>query len=227
MKHLGHTLAHYAQLSRLSNLPTCITNVLVGVAIGSAGGTIPWRQFTIIALAVSLFYIAGMALNDLVDAEQDRLDRPDRPIPSGKITKRAARNFVLFTFSLGVTLLVIRFPGTTVLTALLVASIVLYDLTHKKWAGSVVLMGACRGLVYLVGAHAVAGDNMNSIMWRNAFVLAGVITFYIMCITIVARGENKDHIDGRRWLSVLMPVVVCLSGLFIKPSLESSPRAFY
>ncbi|MCH9023630.1 MAG: hypothetical protein IID32_12845 [Planctomycetes bacterium] len=60
---------------------------------------------------------------------------------------------------------------------------------------------------------------MNSIIWRNVILLASVITFYTMCITIIARGENKNSIYGRRWLCIVMPLVVCLSALFLRPLL--------
>ena len=85
-------LAAYAELARISNLPTCLSNVLVGCAIGAAAGRAVLGVGTVAGLAVgiALLYIAGMALNGAADIEVDRAERPQRPIPSGRISLRAA-----------------------------------------------------------------------------------------------------------------------------------------
>jgi len=77
----------YAALTRISNLPTCWTNVLTGCAIGSIAASEPVAILPVVVLSiiVSLFYMAGMALNDLVDVKIDKEQRPDRPIASGRI----------------------------------------------------------------------------------------------------------------------------------------------
>ena len=50
-------LASYAELARISNLPTCISNVLVGCAIGAAASTsaVDWGTIVGICVAISLF----------------------------------------------------------------------------------------------------------------------------------------------------------------------------
>ena len=70
------------RLGRVSNLPTVWTNTLAGIVL--AGGRIercPHRCPLLVAL--SLFYIAGMYLNDAFDAGIDARERPERPIPVG------------------------------------------------------------------------------------------------------------------------------------------------
>src|SRR5687768_10756602 len=65
---IASTLRAYAELGRISNLPTTISNVLVGCAIGAAsGGAWRWWIIPLLAVAIASFYIAGMALNDLAD----------------------------------------------------------------------------------------------------------------------------------------------------------------
>ena len=83
-------LRAWLELSRISNLPTCFTNVLVGVAIGAGPGALPWGRAALLSGAIGLMYVSGMALNDVVDVERDRGQRPDRPIPSGRISRAAA-----------------------------------------------------------------------------------------------------------------------------------------
>ncbi len=108
-----------------------------------------------VTLAIALLYVAGMALNDAVDASIDQRERPERPIPSGRISRRAAYVFVGTTFSLGLALLAACGPPALCAGLILTAVIIAYDIMHKKRPASVVLMGACRGLVYLVAAAAI------------------------------------------------------------------------
>ena len=82
------TVKNYAELGRVSNLPTCITNVLVGCAVGAEAASL--RPLTVAAVigGIGLLYVGGMALNDVVDAKIDGKERPKRPIPSGRISRR-------------------------------------------------------------------------------------------------------------------------------------------
>ena len=89
-------LRDWAELFRISNLPTTWSNVLVGVAFASAGGRLDLARVAVLGFGVSLFYAAGMALNDTVDADIDAQERPGRPVPSGRIPRRLA-----FTVALG------------------------------------------------------------------------------------------------------------------------------
>lgn len=62
----------------------------------------PTNAVLLALLAVFLISSAGMAINDYFDAEIDKVNRPKRPLPSGKISKRAALAYALLLFSLGV-----------------------------------------------------------------------------------------------------------------------------
>ena len=58
------------RLGRVSNLPTVWTNVMAGMALG--GAALRPSVVVPLALAVSLFYVAGMWLNDAFDAESGK-----------------------------------------------------------------------------------------------------------------------------------------------------------
>ncbi|WP_446038982.1 UbiA family prenyltransferase, partial [Streptomyces sp. SID1121] len=77
----------WAELLRVSALFTVPGDALAGAA---ALGVRPGRR-TALAVGASLcLYEGGMALNDWADREEDARDRPHRPIPSGRISPRAA-----------------------------------------------------------------------------------------------------------------------------------------
>ena len=72
------------RLGRVSNLPTVWTNVLTGTVL--AGSTPTPFALGLLFLAISLFYVAGMYLNDAFDRHFDTAAYPQRPIPSGAVT---------------------------------------------------------------------------------------------------------------------------------------------
>ncbi len=202
---LTNRLRAYVELARLSNLPTCVSNVLVGCAIGGLlGDTVPIETIIALAVAIVLLYVGGMALNDLVDLEVDRRDRPDRPLPSGRISKRGAWAFIVITLGGGAGIIASYGVVPLVFAAALIVCIVGYNLLHRSAPASVVLMGMCRGLVYWVAAASVAWP----LDWLIISALSAAMTTYIVMLTIIARVETRLTIGARRWLTFLLPGII-------------------
>jgi len=175
----------YLALCRISNLPTVWTNVLAAGLLAS-GQFMP-ASFLLLALALSCFYLAGMSLNDLCDVEDDRLRRPSRPLPAGRVSLKNARLLTLVLFVSGMGLLAaaphLRGLGAGIL---LLIAIVAYDFHHKRNPFSVLLMAACRFLVFVVVAFALTGQLSPWVL------LAGSAQFiYVIAISLVARHENS------------------------------------
>lgn len=199
----------YAALTRISNLPTCWTNVLTGCAIGSAGACEPVAILPVIILSViiSLFYMAGMALNDLVDVKIDREQRPDRPIASGRISPRAALILIVILFAAAFVLLLVYYRHCMYLAMLLTAMIVLYDITHKRFWYSIVFMAWCRALIYIISACAVSGAGTRAFS-TDIVIASAILGLYIAFITLIGRSENIEQLDKRRWLSIAIMLLV-------------------
>lgn len=152
------------RLLRIPNLPSAISNILMAFLLVNHTWT-PVVPLVWLIVASSAMYCAGMVLNDVFDYEVDLQQRPDRPIPSGAISKSLAA-------SIGVTLLVAgviiaslcgafsgAFTGSALVTCrtglfavLLAVCIVLYDGPLKKTILAPLLMGGCRTLNILMGA---------------------------------------------------------------------------
>lgn len=179
----------WLHLARISNLPTVWTNVTAAWLL--AGGKIENLTLIWLILAGSLLYTGGMILNDAADVAFDRQHRKERPIPRGAVTVRKAWN-------VGSGMLVVGFAIACVagahvwITLGLVVAILFYDLYHKPWAGSVIVMGACRALLYLMAASAVPSvaptvGGMNLVVLPYAVALG----CYVVGITLAARLESK------------------------------------
>ncbi|MFF0739979.1 SCO3242 family prenyltransferase [Streptomyces sp. NPDC004111] len=141
----------WPELLRLSALPTAPGDALLGAA---ALATRPHRG-TASAVAASLcLYAAGMALNDWADREEDAVDRPHRPIPSGRISPAAALTASCALTAAGLTLAGrAGRPALAVATAL-TATIWAYDLKLKHTPAAPAAMAAARALDVLMGAAA-------------------------------------------------------------------------
>jgi 4-hydroxybenzoate polyprenyltransferase len=213
MKRYAGTLRAYAELARVSNLPTCISNCLVGCALGARSELFPWSSVPPIAAGICLLYVAGMVMNDIFDRRVDWIERPERPIPSERVSLLEAWSFAGMTILVGLGLLSNTSTRALDLGLPLTACILLYDVLHKRYSWSIVLMGVCRGMVYLVAAAGI--------LWPFDFFragwLAGTLAIYTVAITVVARSENADQLDLRRWLAVALPPVILGAALVVRP----------
>ena len=168
----------YLLLSRISNLPTVWTNVLAGMSVAAASTS--GGEYLRVAAALSAFYIGGMFLNDAFDEPFDRSRRPERPIPSGDVSR-------IEVFRLGALLLLtgelLLFPRAQALLfgAALAAAIVWYDAHHKGSRFAPVVMGSCRGLVYCTAAAFL------SAITGRAVAAAVIVTAYVAGLTVVAK----------------------------------------
>ncbi len=175
----------WLELARVSNLPTVWTNVLAAWLL-SGGRGMDARLFWLL-LGGSLIYAAGMILNDAADAAFDREHRPERPIPSGRVALRWAWRAGLVLLVCGAGMMVGRAGADTGVTVALAAVVLAYDLYHKPWAGSVVLMGGCRTLLYLAAASP-----LQETPWNGPALLPGlVLGAYITGLSLMARREAR------------------------------------
>ncbi|GGP73295.1 hypothetical protein GCM10010231_50180 [Streptomyces sindenensis] len=148
-------LRAWAELLRVSALFSVPGDALAGAA---AVGRRPGRG-TALAIGASLcLYEAGMALNDWADRDEDAVDRPHRPIPSGRISPAAALGAAGALTAAGLALAArAGRPALTVATGL-AATVWAYDLHLKHTKAGPAAMAAARSLDLLLGATATATD---------------------------------------------------------------------
>ena len=93
----------WAELLRISNLPTILGDCAVGLCIAMAVYSLwrgpasamdllqdnPWL-IAGVCIGMCMLYLGGMVLNGILDRHIDAAERPNRPIPSGRIPLRVA-----------------------------------------------------------------------------------------------------------------------------------------
>jgi heme O synthase-like polyprenyltransferase len=190
----------WLQLARISNTPTVVSNAVAGAVLVAASP--PAVEVAVVAVAMALFYTAGMVLNDVMDFEIDRRERPERPLPSGRIPVSVALWVAIALFVAGELLLGALHWEPALAGIGLVALIVVYDAWHKGNALSPLLMAACRAMVYVVAGLAIAGA-LNAELWGAA----ALMLVYVVGLTQVAKAEGSGI--AARWpvVAVLAPAV--------------------
>ncbi|MEO1374549.1 MAG: UbiA-like protein EboC [Cyanobacteria bacterium J06635_10] len=200
----------YLQLMRPANIVTAWADVLAGIAASGFAVLVNPAPAAWLLVATTGLYGGGIVFNDVFDAELDAEERPERPIPSGRATRRGAT-------VLGSVLLSIGVLGAAQVSLLsmaiaigVAAAALLYDAygKHHPFFGPL-NMGICRGGNLLLGVSILSP--MSQVSWYLALI---PIT-YIAAITAISRGEvhGGKHNTGIIALVLISAVITGLLGL--------------
>ena len=205
------SLRAWMELLRVPNLFTVPGDPLAGFLIASTRGPAANLLCVLPAVGAALcLYSAGLITNDRFDLEEDRRDRPRRPLPSGRVSTRAAVAVALILIALGVALAAVAGLLSCAVAATLAVMMVLYN----AWAKRVpvlgpLVMGLCRGLSVMLGVAAAAQPN--SMNLALSIIAASGITLYIFTVTFVASRETTGRAPG---YVAMAPGIVMLLFLF-------------
>lgn len=192
-------LVPWLSLIRPPNAFTVPGDVVAGWFL--AGGVAAFRPKLFLLIASSLsIYGAGLILNDCFDLERDRKERPDRPLPSGRIAPALAWSAGILLLTLGILLAALTSALTSALGPVIVAAgigilVLLYNGPARKIpALGFLTMGLCRGANLLLGA------SMGAIDRDLVLFAAGISTAYITAVTWAAASEAEGPPRGAaRW----------------------------
>lgn len=194
-------------LVRVPNLFTVPGDPLAGALLAMAdhgwNEPLPWA-----ATGASLcLYAAGLIDNDLADLDEDRRDRPGRPLPSGAVSTPHASAARLVLLIAGLGLAAACNVQSFLVACAIAAAVLAYNRVLKRIPVlGPLAMGACRGLSVLLGAVAVAPLAAEA-SWTGSGVAA--LAIYIAAVTQMARDETG--IPGRaRTIGVLIGLLPLL-----------------
>lgn len=202
----------YFRLLRPANIVTAVTDILAGIAIASSLYNINTSSIVWLIIATIGLYGGGVVFNDVFDAELDKIERPERPIPSGVVSKAEASVLGIVALSFGITSAYVASSFSGILASTIAVAAVVYDKwgKHHPILGPV-NMGLCRGLNLLLGISIV------SMAVEQYWYLGLVPVVYIIAITMISRGEvhgsNRTIIYAAAFLySIVMMSIIWVSG---------------
>ncbi|MCQ2001121.1 SCO3242 family prenyltransferase [Arthrobacter zhaoxinii] len=170
----------YLELVRAPAVLTVLGDTVAGGA--AAGRALSGRRMWM-PLASACLYAGGMALNDYADRDVDARERPQRPLPSGRVSAGSALAAASALTVAGLGLCAVAGGRSALAVGVpLAGSIWTYDLIAKNHALiGAVSMGSCRALDVLMGAGAG--------QMRPALGAAGIMGGHTVAVTLLSRGE--------------------------------------
>lgn len=183
------SLLPWLKLARLPAVFTALADICAGYLLTHQEWA-PLADFLCLLLASAALYLSGMVFNDVFDLEQDRRERPQRPIPSGSIGLRPAIIFgsLLMLAGLGASAFVGKF--SLLGAGLLALAILAYDGILKRTMIGPLSMGLCRFLNVLLGASAGA-ENLQGVFSMPQLWVAASMGIYVTGVTLFARSEAR------------------------------------
>lgn len=200
--------------AELVRLPAVLTVPGDSLAGGAAAGWPYGRRSWAMPFASACFYLAGMALNDYADRDLDAVERPERPIPSGRVRPGEALALAagLTGAGLGIAAAVGRGHAMRV-AAPLAAVAWAYDLKAKQTAAGPAAMALARGLDVLLGAGGRTG---------RAVLPALAVAGHTAGVTGLSRGEvhGASAASGR----MALMSTICAAAAAATPRRRRLPR---
>ncbi|WP_248958688.1 SCO3242 family prenyltransferase [Sphaerisporangium perillae] len=163
-----------------------------------------------LALSSVCLYWAGMALNDYADRDLDAEERPERPIPSGRVRPGQALGLAAGLTATGL-FLAARTGGRGALGVAtgLAAVVWAYDLVLKDTAAGPLAMAAARGLDVFLGGTVPASPRSGVLPGTSAgrrvppgsgrarLLAAGAVAAHTYGVTALSRGEVSGGSTAR------------------------------
>jgi len=215
-------LMAYLRLTRPANIVTAIADILAGIAVSGAAmvlmspeahpSTGPgFDSWLWLCLSTVGLYEGGVAFNDVFDAELDRIERPERPIPSGIVPLKNAAIMAGALLLMGV----VAAWQVSLLSGIIAVVVAMLCVLYNAWGKHQLIfgpinMGLCRTGNLLLGISIIPD------MVLEYWYLGLIPLVYIAAITMISRGEvhgeNKKALQGGfAMYAVVILVLLALS----------------
>jgi geranylgeranylglycerol-phosphate geranylgeranyltransferase len=186
-------MPRFVEILKLIRFVNCML-AMVGVGVGAYMTWLRPNYYEPLVAAAAAFLICagGNIINDLVDVKVDRINRPDRVLVRGALSKKFATvlaalvNVAAILLSLAVNLTI------TTIALVVIALLLLYNLRLKRvpLAGNVVI-AALGGLTFLTGGFAV--DNVMALTLPGPLIPAAYAFSFHMVREII---KDVEDIEG-------------------------------
>lgn len=191
---------------RPANIVTSVADVLAGIAISGyfLGAGQEFLPVFLLCLSTIGLYGGGIVFNDVFDAELDKIERPERAIPSGAVSIGEATVLGIILLGIGLSAAFAFSVWSGMIAFLILVFALVYNRfgKHHSFIGPL-NMGLCRGLNLLLGISIL------SLSLQSHYFLGLIPLIYIFSITMISQGEvhgsnrNKLYSGGFLYFVVI------------------------
>ncbi len=199
-------------IAELVRLPAALSVPGDALAGAAAAGRPGWRT-AVLATSSTCLYWAGMALNDYADRELDAVERPERPIPSGRVSPTTALRTAGGLTLAGVGLAAVAGRRAVAVAVPLAGAVWAYDLLAKPTAFGPVVMASTRTLDVLLGGSAAP---------RRALPAALALGVHTASVTALSRGEV--HGSSPAVARAALTTTAAVASAVVASNLRPGPR---
>lgn len=196
---------------RPANIVTSVADVLAGIAISGyfLGAGQEFLPVFLLCLSTIGLYGGGIVFNDVFDAELDKIERPERAIPSGAVSIREATVLGIILLGMGLSAAFIFSVWSGIIAFLILVFALVYNKfgKHHSILGPL-NMGFCRGLNLLLGISIV------SLSVHSLYFLGLIPLIYIFSITMISRGEVHGSNRNKLYTGAFLYLIVIGSILY-------------
>ncbi|QLE44613.1 polyprenyltransferase [Nostoc sp. C052] len=198
---------------RPANIVTAWADILVGFAASGSGiiftklinGEASFAvliPLSWLLLATTGLYGGGIVFNDVFDAKLDAKERPNRAIPSGRVSRQNATLLGSILFIIGIIAAFQVSLLSAAIATFITLSCLLYNslAKHHPFFGPL-NMGLCRGSNLLLGVSVVPE------IIGERWYLALIPVLYIAAITAISQGEVHG---GKKITGVLALLLIAI-----------------
>ena len=183
----------YIDIIRPLNCLMIVFTVLLSVSIGyaSTGTVIIYFDVIIAIITTFLIFSGGNIINDYFDVEVDKINRPNRPIPSGKISKKTAYGLAITFFLIAGGLSTLLNAYAIIIVWVNIFFVYLYSKIKEKTPYGSLFVG------YFVGSAFLFGGVISNIASLKILGILALLAF----LSNVAREITKDieDVDGDKY----------------------------
>ena len=203
---------NFFRLMRPANIVTSVADVLAGIAISGYFLTFETDYFPVLMLCISTIglYGGGIVFNDVFDADLDKIERPERAIPSGAVKLKEAIFLGAFLLLSGIVAAFTIAALSGIIAILIAFFALLYNKysKHHSFLGPL-NMGLCRGLNLLLGVSIIAVS-------LNEWYFLGIVPLiYIFSITMISQGEVHGLNRNKLYAGAFLYLLVISSMLYL------------
>lgn len=204
-------LPYYISFIRPANVVTAIADIMAGAAIaGALSGTLSQMgDLALLVLSTIGLYGGGIVFNDIFDLAQDRIERPERILPSGKLSVSSAITFGSVLLLIGV------FAGALVswISGAIALLVAVLALTYDKFSKHIqvlgpINMGLCRAGNLMLGVSIIPAA-VSEHWW-----LGIIPVLFISAVTLTsqkeAEGNNKASVALALGLDITILIILLL-----------------
>lgn len=229
----------YLKLLRIPNIFTVPPDIILGylialssiqiITLSSISYFVP-NLILLILSSISL-YLGGLVSNDLFDTKIDKIERPNRPLPSNKVQRKYAVIILIVFFSAGFLISLLFNYVTASISGLLIVSILVYNYKLKNGGLRPFVMGGIRALNIVYGFSILFGfyvppfdvtlsslDLEKSIVIQSSglfYLVLVSVFFHIFVLTFVSSRETKREYTSDSTNRINIKIILYVYTIFL------------